>query len=555
MNENDAFYQSAAARVAIVGAGPAGCLAAIALLDAAEARRRPIDVTIYHAGFGTGASRGPLLLDGESLSILGSFGVPLVGSQASSLEGMRVRLGRDGQVSKRFPLFAAPRRDDPADFGRALREMAGLLGAAIHDRPVDEIHRTPGGFLVRAGGASARSEAVILACGAGPQLASRIPGHVPPPLWRGCAAELFLDEGAEADLAGWSTTVPGGRSHPDLSITWDDGRAWLVAVGQTVEPSDLAGALLRAVALGLLPSGIEPRGATRFWLPAGAAEPGLPALGQALGGPPGSWGLADTARQARELAAAWFEGGPEAMWEVSRKEARLLSKRNDGRALVRPVWKAPAMARVALQRERIHQGQAGGAVHRVIADAVLPPSEREASLATRLWALILLVWAWIVSALAPERRPQPGRGATEGRVFVVDDDRDQADAICEFLEGRGIACVPFYDGLAAVAAAGRDRPAAVVLDVALPWLDGPTICRALQQQEEIPVYLTTALPLALAREQAAAAGGVKVYSKPLDLQELAIRLQEHVRHQQRPPGPRQRMGVSLPRAGAVQPPA
>lgn len=552
---SETFYQSAAARVAIVGAGPAGCLAAIALLDAAEARRRPIDVTLYHGGLGSGASRGPLLLDAEALSLLSSFGAPLVGNLAFPLEGIRTRVGREVGVSRRIPLFAT-RRDGATDFGSSLREMAALLGAGIRERPVDEIHRTPGGFLVRAGGASARAEAVILACGTGPLLSSRIPDHVPPPLWRGCAAELHLDEQARRDLDGWSTLVPGGRNHPDLAVTSEDGRGWLVALGEKVEPSDLAGALLRAVALGLLPTGIQPRNATRIWLPAGTAIPGLPCVGQALGGPPGCWGIADAARQAQEMAAAWFDGGPEAMLEVSRREVRLQAERRKGRALLQPIWKAPGAVEVAVRREKVRHGPQEGPVARVLADHLVPPSTRETSLATRLWALLLLMWAYLLSTLQGSRIPGRALPRQEGRVFVVDDDRDQADAICEFLEGRGIACTAFYDGLNAVAAAGRDRPAAVILDVALPWLDGPTICRALQRQDAIPVYLTTALPLALARQQAAAAGGVKVYSKPLDLQELAIRLGEHVKHQQRPPGPGQRQaGVRISGAGAVQPPA
>ena len=58
------------ARVAILGAGLSGCLFAIALLDGARARRRPIHVTLYDGGATLGRTREPVLVDAEALSRL-----------------------------------------------------------------------------------------------------------------------------------------------------------------------------------------------------------------------------------------------------------------------------------------------------------------------------------------------------------------------------------------------------------------------------------------------------------------------------------------------------
>lgn len=516
------------ARVAIVGAGPAGALAAIALLDAAKARRKQLQVTLYHGGNGAGASRGPLLLDPGALSRLASFGTSLQAETAEPLHG--VRAVADGlEAIRELPLFAAHRTGDDADFAASLRATAAAMGAEILERSVSAIHPTAGnGWVIRGDGATARAEAVILACGAGSPLATSIPGHVPPPLWRCCAAELELDEEAQRRLGGWSMLLHGDHELPDLRLTVGEN-AHLVALGEAVEPADLGRALLRAVATGRLPAGIRPGGARRLFVPAGAARPALPALGQALGGPPDAWGLAETAHQAQVLAAAFFDGGPDAMLEVTRTEALRLERRARQRIAQRRRW------------HRLRQAKRSRPLQNALVETALPASEGPGHPLAALALFFALFVAWLAalwSKVAGEkRRREPPRS---DRVFVVDDDEDQAAMVCEFLRRRGIACEPYRDGLEAAAAVARERPAAVVLDVALPWLDGPNVCRALRSIANVPVILATALPLSLARAEAAAAGGVAVLPKPLDLEGLALRLQPYVP----PPPPTPRVAAA-----------
>lgn len=537
------------ARVAIVGAGPAGCLLAIALLDAAQVRRRPLQVILFHGG---GRARGSVLLDAAAIARLGACGVQLPDFADTKLHGVRAIKGR-AQSEATAAVHLVPR----ATLLERLRAAAQERGAQLLERAVDTVHPAgDGGWTVRAAGASMRAEAVVLACGAGSPLPLRIEGHQPPPVWRACAAGLDREPDAPG-VGPWATRVHGADGTADLWLVGGDGAAaeQALAVGEDVAPARLAEALLAAVASGRVPA-VRPRDPRRVFLPAGVARPTLPAVGDALGGAPVAWRLARASAQAHALAAAFFDGGPQAMLDCCRADALRLDAevRRALRGMRR--WKArpDALVERAAARE---QGRppAWQPVRRALAASAAPAESGPRDLLLALWALVAFAIAWVLLATdrlrgGGARRPPP----PAGRVFVVDDDADQAALVCEYLESRGVPCVPFLDGMAAVAAAARERPAAVVLDVALPWLDGSAVCRTLRAHANVPVFLATALPLSLARPEGDAAGATAVLAKPLDLAGLALRLQAYV--PVGPPGePRTMLRAASGPADAAQPPA
>jgi DNA-binding response OmpR family regulator len=61
-------------------------------------------------------------------------------------------------------------------------------------------------------------------------------------------------------------------------------------------------------------------------------------------------------------------------------------------------------------------------------------------------------------------------------ILVVDDDPHFRDLVRDLLEQAGYRVVTLGDGAAAVEAAADERPAAVVLDVNLPRLNGYEVC-------------------------------------------------------------------------------
>ena len=67
-------------------------------------------------------------------------------------------------------------------------------------------------------------------------------------------------------------------------------------------------------------------------------------------------------------------------------------------------------------------------------------------------------------------------------VLVVDDNRDAADSLCMLLRHWGYDCRAAYDGAAGLQAACDYRPNCMLLDIAMPGLDGYTLARRVRAQ-------------------------------------------------------------------------
>jgi signal transduction histidine kinase len=80
---------------------------------------------------------------------------------------------------------------------------------------------------------------------------------------------------------------------------------------------------------------------------------------------------------------------------------------------------------------------------------------------------------------APEGRGEPGGGR---RVLVADDERDGAESLAVFLRLHGHQVETAFDGQEAVAAAERERPDVILLDIGMPVLDGYAACRRIREQ-------------------------------------------------------------------------
>jgi CheY-like chemotaxis protein len=67
-------------------------------------------------------------------------------------------------------------------------------------------------------------------------------------------------------------------------------------------------------------------------------------------------------------------------------------------------------------------------------------------------------------------------------VLVVDDNRDAADSLCMLLRLWGYSCRATYDGKAGLKAASEHRPDCLLLDIAMPGMDGYTLARRVRAQ-------------------------------------------------------------------------
>ena len=116
-------------------------------------------------------------------------------------------------------------------------------------------------------------------------------------------------------------------------------------------------------------------------------------------------------------------------------------------------------------------------------------------------------------------------GDLRTRVLVVDDDPPVRRMLRRVLGAEGFAVSEAADGGLALAAIERDVPDVVVLDVAMPGLDGITVARRLRERGlAIPVLMLTARDEIADRVHGLQAGADDYLVKPFAVEELVARL-------------------------------
>ena len=118
------------------------------------------------------------------------------------------------------------------------------------------------------------------------------------------------------------------------------------------------------------------------------------------------------------------------------------------------------------------------------------------------------------------------------RVLVVDDEPAVAEVLRRLLVKEGYGVDVCNDGQAALNAMPAVRPHLVLCDVNMPGITGIEVCRRLKQDpiyRLTPVVMVTGQAQREARLEGLAAGADDFLAKPVDPQELLIRVRSLVR--------------------------
>lgn len=119
------------------------------------------------------------------------------------------------------------------------------------------------------------------------------------------------------------------------------------------------------------------------------------------------------------------------------------------------------------------------------------------------------------------------------RILVVEDEPGISLAIKDELEFEGFAVELIADGQAALAAVARAEPALIVLDLALPGLNGFQICEQLRARGCVtPIIVLTARTEAADKVRGLALGADDYVTKPFNLAELVARIRAVLRRTQ-----------------------
>jgi CheY-like chemotaxis protein len=111
------------------------------------------------------------------------------------------------------------------------------------------------------------------------------------------------------------------------------------------------------------------------------------------------------------------------------------------------------------------------------------------------------------------------------KVLVVDDHDDTRRVMRWMLEQRGYRVTEASDGREAVAAALRERPDLILMDLSMPGLDGFEAIRGVRGHAElsgIPAVAVTGRDTAGSRDGAESAGFDYYLSKPIDYLRLGV---------------------------------
>jgi putative two-component system response regulator len=151
---------------------------------------------------------------------------------------------------------------------------------------------------------------------------------------------------------------------------------------------------------------------------------------------------------------------------------------------------------------------------------------------------------WTQSPQIEESYRQPALHRSDiadrpGRIMIVDDSREVADALAALLRLSGHSVELFDNGNRALAAITRQPPDLVILDVQMPTIDGYAVCTALKRAPAtwgIPVIMVTVEAQREARLQGLEAGADDYLSKPVDTRELEVRVRALLRSKRRQDG-------------------
>lgn len=117
-------------------------------------------------------------------------------------------------------------------------------------------------------------------------------------------------------------------------------------------------------------------------------------------------------------------------------------------------------------------------------------------------------------------------------ILVVDDEAKIVKLARDYLERNGFRVDSAGDGTTALAAARRDRPDLIVLDLNLPGMDGLDVCRALRRESNVPIIMLTARVEEMDRLIGLELGADDYISKPFSPRELVARVRAVLRRVQ-----------------------
>ena len=117
--------------------------------------------------------------------------------------------------------------------------------------------------------------------------------------------------------------------------------------------------------------------------------------------------------------------------------------------------------------------------------------------------------------------------AGNSTILVIEDYTDSRTLLSSLLRAKGYKVVEARDGKEGLLQANRITPDLILMDLAMPEMDGVEATRRLRQRNTLsrtPIFAISAYATADVKDDAIAAGCAEVFAKPLDIESLLVRI-------------------------------
>lgn len=118
------------------------------------------------------------------------------------------------------------------------------------------------------------------------------------------------------------------------------------------------------------------------------------------------------------------------------------------------------------------------------------------------------------------------------KILIVDDEPKIVEICQDYLKASGFDVISAGDGLKGLAAARREKPDLVVLDLMLPGMDGLDVCRALRRESDVPIIMLTARVEETDKLVGIELGADDYITKPFSPREVVARVRAVLRRTQ-----------------------
>jgi two-component system KDP operon response regulator KdpE len=133
------------------------------------------------------------------------------------------------------------------------------------------------------------------------------------------------------------------------------------------------------------------------------------------------------------------------------------------------------------------------------------------------------------------------------RILVIDDEPAMVGAVAALVGSVGHRVSAAYDGSEGLRRHDADRPDLVILDLAMPGMDGLAVCTEIRRRGSTPIIILSGEGQEAAKVEALDAGADDYVTKPFGKSELLARIRAVTRRRRDEPAPAEAGSVHIDR--------